>query len=52
MAIKEGIRTGGRSARVQQSVHNAVRALLQEHDRACLTVPMVAARAGVTPSTR
>ena len=51
MAIKEGIRTGGRSARVQQSVHSAVRALLQEQDRASLTVPMVAARAGVTPST-
>ncbi|MCP3752204.1 TetR/AcrR family transcriptional regulator [Pseudomonas sp. SBB6] len=51
MAIKEGIRTGGRSARVQQSVHAAVRALLQEQDRASLTVPLIAARAGVTPST-
>ncbi|MDE1168959.1 MAG: TetR/AcrR family transcriptional regulator [Pseudomonas sp.] len=51
MAIKEGIRTGGRSARVQESVHAAVRALLIEQERDDLTVPMIAARAGVTPST-
>lgn len=51
MAIKEGIRTGGRSARVQESVHAAVRALLDEQSRASLTVPQIAARAGVTPST-
>ncbi|UZE22406.1 TetR/AcrR family transcriptional regulator [Pseudomonas sp. B21-056] len=51
MAIKEGLRPGGRSARVQESIHSAVRALLQEQDRAMLTVPQIAARAGVTPST-
>ncbi|EIK98368.1 TetR family transcriptional regulator [Pseudomonas sp. M47T1] len=51
MAIKEGIRTGGRSARVQESVHAAVRALLQEQERESLTVPLIASRAGVTPST-
>ncbi|WLG97193.1 TetR/AcrR family transcriptional regulator [Pseudomonas sp. FP198] len=51
MAIKEGLRPGGRSARVQESIHSAVRALLQEQDRASLTVPQIAARAGVTPST-
>lgn len=51
MAIKESIRTGGRSARVQASIHQAVRDLLQEHERASLSVPMIAARAGVTPST-
>ncbi|KAF1045722.1 TetR-like C-terminal domain-containing protein [Xylophilus sp.] len=51
MSIREGVHPGGRSARVQESVHAAVRALLAEHDRAALTVPMVAARAGVTPST-
>lgn len=51
MAIKEGLRPGGRSARVQESIHSAVRALLQEQDRATLTVPQIAARAGVTPST-
>ena len=51
MAIKEGIRTGGRSARVQESVHAAVHALLHEQDRESLTVPLIAARAGVTPST-
>src|SRR3546814_13923262 len=51
MAIKEGLRPGGRSARVQESIHSAVRSLLQEQDRASLTVPQIAARAGVTPST-
>jgi len=51
MAIKEGLRPGGRSARVQESIHSAVRDLLQEQDRASLTVPQIAARAGVTPST-
>lgn len=44
-------RPGGRSARVQQSVHTAVRDLVSEVGREALTVPMVAARAGVTPST-
>ncbi|WP_037914425.1 TetR/AcrR family transcriptional regulator [Actinacidiphila yeochonensis] len=44
-------RPGGRSARVQESVHAAVRELVGEVGRDVLTVPMVAARAGVTPST-
>ncbi|MFD4246011.1 TetR/AcrR family transcriptional regulator [Streptomyces sp. NPDC058525] len=44
-------RPGGRSARVQQSVHDAVRDLEAERGRAALTVPLVAKRAGVTPST-
>ncbi|NWA29133.1 TetR/AcrR family transcriptional regulator [Pseudomonas gingeri] len=51
MAIKESIRPGGRSARVQESIHAAVNALLDEQERASLTVPQIAARAGVTPST-
>lgn len=51
MAIKEGLRPGGRSARVQESVHSAVRELLEAHERSSITVPMIAARAGVTPST-
>ena len=51
MAIKEGIRTGGRSARVQTSIYAAVRDLLVEQDRSALSVPLIAARAGVTPST-
>ena len=51
MAIKEGLRPGGRSARVQESVHSAARELLQAHERSSVTVPMIAARAGVTPST-
>jgi len=51
MAIKETLRPGGRSARVQQSVHQAVHALLAERQRDDVTVPMIAAQAGVTPST-
>lgn len=52
MAEKEaGPRPGGRSARVQASVHRAVRALLARMDRAEVTIPLVAAEAGVTPST-
>ena len=51
MAIKEGLRPGGRSARVQESIHTAVRELLEEQERSSLTVPQIATRAGVTPST-
>ncbi|RMQ43322.1 putative Transcriptional regulator [Pseudomonas cichorii] len=51
MAIKEAVRTGGRSARVQESIHRAIRELLLEHERSALSVPMIAVRAGVTPST-
>ncbi|RSN57965.1 TetR family transcriptional regulator [Streptomyces sp. WAC 04229] len=45
------VRPGGRSARVQASVHAAVRELASEMGRDALTVPLVAQRAGVTPST-
>jgi AcrR family transcriptional regulator len=45
------VRPGGRSARVQASVHAAVRDLVAEVGRDALTVPLVAQRAGVTPST-
>ncbi|WP_462187744.1 MULTISPECIES: TetR/AcrR family transcriptional regulator [unclassified Frankia] len=51
MSPSEGPRPGGRSARVQQSVHAAVRALQVERGRHEITVPLVAARAGVTAST-
>ncbi|WP_051357271.1 TetR/AcrR family transcriptional regulator [Azorhizobium doebereinerae] len=50
-AATPGLRPGGRSARVQATVHAAVRDLLAMHDRSELSVPQVAARAGVTPST-
>lgn len=50
-ASRTGPRPGGRSARVQEAVHRATRELAAEHGREALTVPMVAARAGVTPST-
>ncbi|EMF01545.1 TetR/AcrR family transcriptional regulator [Streptomyces mobaraensis NBRC 13819 = DSM 40847] len=49
MSPRPAVRPGGRSARVQESVHRAVRELQAEG--AALTVPLVAARAGVTPST-
>src|SRR5690348_7222894 len=48
---REMIRQGGRSARIQKEVHAATRAMLDEVGRGALTVPMIAERAGVTPST-
>jgi AcrR family transcriptional regulator len=49
--ITAGLRPGGRSARIQASVHDAVKDLQQELGRDGLTVPLIAAKAGVTPST-
>jgi AcrR family transcriptional regulator len=51
VAVKERVRVGGRSARIQSAVHEAVRHLGAETDRDKLTVPQIAAAAGVTPST-
>ncbi|MDL5038764.1 TetR/AcrR family transcriptional regulator [Comamonas sp. Y6] len=51
MNDKSAPRPGGRSARIQAAVHQAVRALQQEQGRDGLTVPAIASRAGVTPST-
>ncbi|WP_426129228.1 TetR/AcrR family transcriptional regulator [Pararhizobium sp. PWRC1-1] len=51
MTIRENIRPGGRSARVQASVHQAVRGLLSTMDRSDVTIPLIATEAGVTPST-
>ncbi|MFE0799354.1 TetR/AcrR family transcriptional regulator [Streptomyces sp. NPDC058812] len=51
MSRKPMVRPGGRSARVQASVHTAVREILSERGRDAVTVPLVAQRAGVTPST-
>ncbi|MFC0407247.1 TetR/AcrR family transcriptional regulator [Roseomonas elaeocarpi] len=51
MVRRQGPRPGGRSARVQASVHTATRDLLGQFDRAEITVPMIASKAGVTPST-
>ena len=48
---REMVRQGGRSARIQAEVHRTVNELLKEMDRGAITVPMVAERAGVTPST-
>lgn len=45
------LRPGGRSARVQAAVHQAVHDLTALHGREALTIPQIAARAGVTPST-
>ncbi|WP_119305938.1 TetR/AcrR family transcriptional regulator [Cohaesibacter haloalkalitolerans] len=44
-------RPGGRSARIQQSVHNTVRNLIETQGRESLNVPLIAQAAGVTPST-
>jgi AcrR family transcriptional regulator len=51
VAVKERIRVGGRSARIQSAVHEAVKRLGAESSRDELTVPQIAAEAGVTPST-
>ena len=51
MAVKERVRVGGRSARIQSAVHEAVRQLSAKTKRDDLTVPQIAAEAGVTPST-
>ncbi len=44
-------RPGGRSARVRAAVHRAVEELLAEGSSEALTIPLVAARAGVHPTT-
>jgi AcrR family transcriptional regulator len=49
--VTASLRPGGRSARIQASVHRAVIALQKELGRDALTVPLVAATAGVTAST-
>jgi AcrR family transcriptional regulator len=51
VAVRERIRVGGRSARIQNAVHEAVKRLSAGTDREQLTVPQIAAEAGVTPST-
>jgi len=51
VAVRERVRVGGRSARIQSAVHEAVRRLGTETHRGELTVPQIAAVAGVTPST-
>jgi AcrR family transcriptional regulator len=51
VAVKERVRVGGRSARIQSAVHEAVRHLAANTNRDELTVPQIAAAAGVTPST-
>src|SRR6202042_3948862 len=51
VAVRELIRVGGRSARIQSAVHEAVTRLGAATPRDELTVPQIAAAAGVTPST-
>ena len=48
---REMVRQGGRSARIQEAVHLATQALLNEVGRGEINLPMIAERAGVTPST-
>jgi AcrR family transcriptional regulator len=48
---REMVRQGGRSARIQEAVYLATQALLNEVGRGEINVPMIAERAGVTPST-
>src|ERR1700709_2184913 len=44
-------RPGGRSTRVRADVHRATLELLAEHPSETLTLPVIAARAGVHPTT-
>ena len=44
-------RPGGRSARVRAAVHRAVEELLAESPAEALTMPIIANRAGVHPTT-
>src|SRR3954471_9681294 len=48
---RSGTRPGGRSARVRAAVHRAVEELLIDEAGEALTVPVVAARAGVHATT-
>lgn len=48
---REMMRQGGRSARIQSEVHRTVQELLKTMDRGAITVPMIAEKSGVTPST-
>ena len=48
---REMVRQGGRSARIQEAVHLATQALLSEIGRGEINMPIIAERAGVTPST-
>ncbi|GHA07422.1 TetR family transcriptional regulator [Streptomyces tauricus] len=45
------VRPGGRSAKVRAAVHHAVAQLLAEEPAEALTIPAIAARAGVHPTT-
>jgi len=51
MGKVQRVRLGGRSARIQEAVHEAVEALAEEVGRGGVTVPLIATRAGVPPST-
>lgn len=51
MVSRENLRPGGRSARIQAAVHGAVCDMLVEMDRNEVTIPLIAQRANVTPST-
>lgn len=45
------VRPGGRSARVQAAVREAAADLVRERGHDCVTIPAVAERAGVNPTT-
>ena len=47
----DGSRPGGRSARIQQAVHDSTRELLLTTERDDLSIPAIAAHAGVNPTT-
>jgi AcrR family transcriptional regulator len=51
MTPLDGSRPGGRSARIQQAVHDSTRELLLTTGRDDLSIPAIAAHSGVNPTT-
>ncbi|WP_171429578.1 TetR/AcrR family transcriptional regulator [Acinetobacter lactucae] len=49
--VVTGLRPGGRSERIQTAVHQAVKGLQKNLEQSQITIPMIAQKAGVTPST-
>lgn len=49
--VVTGLRPGGRSERIQTAVHQAVKELQKNLEQSQITIPMIADKAGVTPST-
>ena len=45
--VVTGLRPGGRSERIQTAVHQAVKELQKDFEQSQITIPMIAAQAGL-----